>query len=442
MALACNTPEASRRKISRPVDGKAPPSARSVKRVLLLHFPNLNNYGTAMMGLNVLQGLHDEGGEDWEYLCDFSPDFDPTSVSKELCGADWRVGRYDFPLALSPPSNRWLFALWRADRLLRAKRFKAADAVIVLGGDDFSEDYGFRHVRRELWKIYFCSLRCPVILMGQTIGPFQPSNQALVCSCLGRCHLYPRDPWTVDYLHRELDLPRAKLTGDLAWLDLPRQHQAGLFQETAASCGLEKRRYVSLIVSGLQQKFHPDPDVYLRAFHDLVSALLRKRELAGCKICLLPHTVRRPYGDERELIRRIAASFTLEERARIAAVDDRLGPTRTRLLLGNGLFTVSGRMHAAISTFQMGQPAVALSYSVKFRGVIGDSLGRGDLIVDATDRTLWENGALTPRVMERVDYLLANRSRLQAEIVVSVARQKELARNMICETARIIRDSP
>jgi colanic acid/amylovoran biosynthesis protein len=98
-------------------------------------------------------------------------------------------------------------------------------------------------------------------------------------------------------------------------------------------------------------------------------------------------------------------------------------------------------MHGAISTFQMGQPAVALSYSVKFRGVIGDSLGRGDLILEAADRTLWEDGALVSRVMERVEYLLANRPRLQAEIAAAVARQKELVQRMIHETSRIIRNS-
>lgn len=63
-------------------------------------------------------------------------------------------------------------------------------------------------------------------------------------------------------------------------------------------------------------------------------------------------------------------------------------------------------MHAAVSTFQMGVRRFA-SYSTKFRGVIGGSLGQDDLVIEADDNALWHSRRIVALVCDRVDQVLA-----------------------------------
>ncbi len=100
-------------------------------------------------------------------------------------------------------------------------------------------------------------------------------------------------------------------------------------------------------------------------------------------------------------------------------------PHEARIILGNGLFTITGRMHGAVSTFQMGKPAISLSYSVKYRGVIGEELKLPNLIIESSDARLWENGDIVTKVVDRVDYVVGN----YASLIKSINQNAELSKN-------------
>jgi hypothetical protein len=130
--------------------------------------------------------------------------------------------------------------------------------------------------------------------------------------------------------------------------------------------------------------YTPDRGLYLQRWKETVEGLLDLPQMAGRRICLLAHTYG-IYGDESRNVVDVFSLLSEEARQRVVPVPDRILPTRARFILGNGLFTISGRMHPAVSTFQMGKPAIALAYSKKYNGVIGTMIGRGDLILDAND---------------------------------------------------------
>ena len=89
----------------------------------------------------------------------------------------------------------------------------------------------------------------------------------------------------------------------------------------------------------------------------------------------------------------------------MVVITDKIYQTRARFVLQGGLFTITGRMHAAVSTFQGGKPAISLSYSTKFRGVIGDSLDQQPLVIEADHDALWHSGEIVDRVCEKIDGL-------------------------------------
>jgi colanic acid/amylovoran biosynthesis protein len=115
--------------------------------------------------------------------------------------------------------------------------------------------------------------------------------------------------------------------------------------------------------------------------------------------------------DDRILMRSIMDRC---EDRRLFALDEILLPYQARAVLGSSAFVVSQRMHGAISGFQAGVPALSLSYSHKFRDVIGNYLGFPELVVDV-DRTRFSSDLETcfPAIEAALRNLSALRSRLE-----------------------------
>lgn len=380
-----------------------------MKRILIEHFQSLDNYGTGMMGLVTVQALADRyGASNVEFYCDFAEEETLTRVKRELRG-DIRLFRYEAPEQYTASmTNVWGRRLHRLFHLLFSTGGKGFDRLIVLGGDDFSEYYSMADPCINLFKKWKSSFVTRVILLGQTLGPFTaPYNRLCVRRLMPRLEVYARDRGSVDYL-RENFRVGVQLTADLAFGDLPLQHDGRIEREVLARYGLAADGYFTVVVSAGQRggKYYCREEAdYLGSFCDMLRALAGREALADKKIVLLAHTFGR-YGDETEYVEKLYDLLPGPLRKRTVRIADEIYQTRARFVLGNGLFTLTGRMHAAVSTFQMGRPAVCLSYSTKFGGVIGDSLGQRDLVIEADGDALWRDRAIVGEVCRRVEAVL------------------------------------
>ncbi|WP_448585927.1 polysaccharide pyruvyl transferase family protein [Thermaurantiacus sp.] len=401
-------------------------------------FESLDNYGTGMMGLVAIDRLHRLAGGRARFLLDLFADASLDEVEAELGGP-----RADLELChLRRIEEELAPAARRIAKLPLVGRARGMDLVVVLGGDTLADTYT-RRSWRFLAAIGSWSLDAPVVLLGHTIGPFHlPQSRLAAKLALPWVHIVPRDQWTTGYLQSEFGIARRVVQGtDLAFADLPLQDRTDIRNSILSAAGLAPDRYATLIVSALQTsgKFYTsDTDLYLRRHAELATMILARPEMADARLLLLAHTHGKTYGDEARFIREVVGRLPESARARVATVTERVLPTRARFLLGNGLFTVTGRMHPAVSTFQMGKPAITLAYSRKYEGVIGTMLGRRDLIVDANDPGLWVTGAIVEEVRKRLDRVAADRPRLLAAIAEAVARQKALLDSVFCHLGRLI----
>jgi colanic acid/amylovoran biosynthesis protein len=396
-----------------------------MRKILIRHFPSLNNYGTAMMGLVMSQFLSDHFAGQVEIHADLKSDDLIPDVQAELRG----------PVRLvcyaNPPGFRKGLAK-RYWNLRRARDNRKFDLIVILGGDDLSEYYSPRRARTECRQLFFQQRHCPVVLVGQTIGPFHRFlNRLLIPYFLRPIPIIARDRWCHEYLREELKLTNVHHGADLAFCDLPLQHDRSIRQETLQRFGLEPNRYITVIVSGLVNSYCPDRQLYMRNWHDIVCRLAENPRLREKKICLLAHVFTRS-GDEGERVAELHRALPDDVRPRVVPVAERIFPTRARAILGEGFLTVTGRMHASVSTFQAGKPAVVLAYSKKFDGVVGENLNRSDLILDARACTgLWETRTIAGAVDEKVRYVCEQYDRLSGEIREQVAVQKQLAESML-----------
>jgi len=387
------------------------------KKILILHFPNLNNYGTGMMGLVVIQALIDKyGKEHMEISCDFDSFADVPAIIREL-RTPIELKKYQKPVKTFPTGNRLIrkaAVLWH---LIFSREYTGFDEVILLGGDDLSEYYGRYEACIAIWQKWKLSFSTPVIWIGQTIGPFRYVwNRAAVKYLLPRFNVYARDPWTVEYLQQELDVT-VHQSVDLALHNLPLQGDIRMEEEILEKYGLKKNKYITLVISGLVKEgyYCKNEQDYLAAHRDIIRMLVNKEELKEHKVVLLAHTFP-PYGNEAELIDNLYTLCPGDLKERMIRITEKIFPTRARFILGNGLFTITGRMHPAVSTYQMRKPAICLAYSEKYKGVIGGSLGRNDMVIDANDSSLWETGTIVELVEEKTNQLLKLYPVLRKEI--------------------------
>ncbi|WP_439546931.1 polysaccharide pyruvyl transferase family protein [Sandarakinorhabdus sp.] len=414
-------------------------------RIQLRGLPSLDNYGTAMMGLVTIAGLAKRIPGPVQFDVVLHKETDIAEILRET-GIDngpdsGRVRIERANIAKRPRLATPAGLLLRLRELIGSKAKRDFDLLVVLGGDDISEYY-----RPNIWRyiaLYWVRARsAPVALLAQTIGPFALLPNRLAARFLmPALRIVPRDRWTTRYLADEFGLKRNVVQGsDLAYADLPLQHDTAIAAETLTRYGLEADTYATVVVSGMQKDgyYTRDAAAYYQRWSEIVQALLALPAMAGKRICLLAHTFG-IYGDEGVNIARVLDLLPPEARARVVPVTDRILATRARFVLGGGLFTVTGRMHPAVSTFQMGKPAITLAYSKKYEGVIGTMLGRSDLIIDANHPELWAGRAIVDLVADKAADALARHDALCAEIRAAIAEQKVMVAASLDDLAALVR---
>lgn len=395
-----------------------------MKRTILLdHFSSINNYGTGMMGVILLQELNKYPDLIGEIIISSNSEEILGDIKKQIPGLTLPVSVQK----IKTPSSfyRTIFSIrkkwekWKTILNFPLPSFSPipvkAPVRIVLGGDDLSEYYiNPRKILQDLIVLRDYSQKEQVFLLGQTIGPFKNRHNVRLVKQLANCHIFIRDKKNYQYITEELELSKnVSLISDLAYLPLPGQETAS--PENVSAYGLVKDEYVTCVVSGLYSSYTPSKTDYLSTWQKIISSLLSDSRLQGKKICLLAHT-HPPFDNESNLLLEIKELFSPEEQERLVWITEKISLLDARLILGSGLFTITGRMHAAVSTYQMKKPAIALSYSVKYAGVIGEELFRDDLVMEARNHSEWNNNSLTKKVAEKVDYLLSNYDSIVEEI--------------------------
>lgn len=414
-------------------------------KILITHIANTFNYGAAMMAINLMHYLNAAIDGDVEFYTDTRGEMNLSRlrISSGLNNIHINnirpkiVRRYKFKiLTLFNNVNfniRWInqYAKGIIDNY---------DAVIVCGGDDLSEYYNKLKVVFETYKIGKIAQKIPVFLVSQTIGPFTKWRKKLVRNHLKKSYIYARDAWSFKYLKNSLGLSKISDAADLAFLDLPKQ---GIEDETVCILSryqLAQDEYITLVPSGLVQSYTSNREHYILTWRDILLNLLNEQRLKDKKVVLIGHVVRSFTVDDRLVINEILNQLDTDYKKRIVPIYDTLLPYQARLILGNGVFTITGRMHAAISTFQMGKPAISLSYSIKYQGVIEETLGINNLVVKTNHENQWDLGIICDEVNLRVDYVLNNYLRIKNEINEAVTKCKEKALMQINHIARVLKD--
>ncbi|MEQ5318740.1 polysaccharide pyruvyl transferase family protein [Providencia vermicola] len=299
------------------------------------------------------------------------------------------------------------------------------DRVIQLGGDDFSEYYSIKALFIEILKIVSLkNNKIDVTLIGQTMGPFSSWRIPLIKTLFRNIKIYTRDRTNYEYLKKELTLENVYESADLAYLPLPRQNDIEV-KEQAVKLINHAENYIVIVPSGLWKAYTSNRDNYINAWIDICYRL-RKMEF---NIILLAHVLSDTSSDKpiiEEIYSKIISNSP-SEREHIVAVTETIQPVVAREIISNSRVVISGRMHACVSALQTGTPTIPLSYSVKFKGVIGELPVKTNIIESASN-ALWESPF-------KISQLILNECN---EIINSNDSKEKIAREIFKLESKII----
>lgn len=408
-------------------------------KIMINHIKNTYNYGSAMMAINLIYYLDKNFHGNAEYSVDSEGEDNLNRILYYIESKKIEIDNMELYKNRKIPKNKILSRIYKILVFNTDVKYytnyvsNKYDANIILGGDDLSEYYSKIDVIKELIRIRTLSKHIPVLLVGQTIGPFTHYRKNIINYCLKDCYIYTRENLTYKYLTEDLGLSPKNIvkSADLAFLDLPNDKMMNS-KDIIEKYNLLKDKYITIVPSGLVTQYTSNESDYINTWENIINNMLENEKFNGFKIVLLPHVLKPVLADDRTIIKKLSKQFNND---RLVFIYDELLPHEAREILGNGLFTISARMHASVSTFQMKKPAISLSYSIKYKGVIGETLGLNELVIECNGDKLWKSAYISEQVKASIDYVIKNYDTLQEKIIENVNRCKELSLEQIKQIA-------
>jgi polysaccharide pyruvyl transferase WcaK-like protein len=270
------------------------------------------------------------------------------------------------------------------------REFQTADLVVATGGDVFASEYGHRSLLSHLAPLQVAkNLGKPFFFAAHSIGPFKSAadRKAFLDVAGDAAGISVREGKSYDYVTRELGLPQDRVahTADAAFLlKIPAsEHLARL----RAYHGFDGSRPVIALTpsQAICNWMNSDYDQHFRTWCAVVDMLLRELD-AG--LILVPHVQEiSPKNDDRVLATELVRHFNFDPRLQIAGGD--YSASEFKGIISQCDMVVSERMHSCIAGLSSGVCTVAIGYSVKAEGILGDLFDpdqiRGGLLLPVKD---------------------------------------------------------
>lgn len=398
-----------------------------------LHYIHPNNYGNLMMASAFIDKFSELYKGEAIFYVDVTNDEEMKRLKKSL-EKDIKIEK-DY-LIEENFRNINVSKMKKVINLIKKIKYErnSYDCHIYLGGDCISEYYGIRQFIIDAITMKFISKKKKTFLVGQTIGPFSGYRKKLVKNCLKKCYIFTRDDSCYDYLKDVIKLPNVNKSRDLAFLDIPHQNDIEVSKEILEkyNCNGE---YISVVASGLIRSYTDDENSYIDEYIRIITNIIDK---TNYKVLLLAHVIHNPASDDTRAIREIIKKIPDKYKSNIMVVDELIMPHEARALLGNGKLTITGRMHAAVSSLNKTVIPICLSYSVKYQGVVGNGFNLKNLIIECGNKEIWKQKEVSKIVNEKVMYVLNNSENLKKEIEIKLEETKKQSLEQIKDVIRIM----
>lgn len=311
--------------------------------------------------------------------------------------------------------NPWLQALSQADMI-----------GAISGGDSFSDIYGLSRLAYvSLPQFLVLLLGKPLVMLPQTLGPFQGRLAKIMAQCLVRRAeaVYSRDRNRLDEIRSLMGSRQSRLrfAYDLGFALEPSaseevQDQWPIHPDSHRPC-------VGLNVSGLlfmggytQENMFGLCLDYPALVRRIIDYFIQETD---SDLILIPHVFGNCEESDATICHKLYSELSPRHPNRLHLVRSELDQHQIKHLIGRCNFFIGSRMHACIAALSQGVPAVSLAYSDKFAGVM-EPLGACAIVAD-----------LRQQSMEEVTGVLRDAFAHRAEMQAALQHQMKIIRGAI-----------
>lgn len=248
-----------------------------------------------------------------------------------------------------------------------------ADVILSCGGA-FINDNSLIRLLVHLFQMFFAIIvGKPVVLYGQSIGPFRRALPALLARCiLNRTRLIIlRENISREWLKRiGVDKPPIYTTADPSFAinppDIDRSNEI-LFRESISNnhrpkIGISIRRWHFPGCSNPKERYQN----YLKVMAGLIAYLTEKY---GANIILIPMCTS-PNKEENDCFAIDEMLSTVGNKERVRVIASEYLPEELSAIIGRMDMFIGTRMHANILALLNGVPLIAIAYEPKTEGIM------------------------------------------------------------------------
>lgn len=283
----------------------------------------------------------------------------------------------------------------------------SASAVLSVGGDNYSIDYGGIPVTFTSLDDLVLGYKKPLAIWGASIGPFSaiPDYERYMSDHLQKVTgIFARESVTIDYLKGIGVTENVYPVADPAFLMDPVKPEGG---EDELPIDEEA---IGLNLSPLMARFVTGGD--LDAWTSIAASIIESvAQTTGMPIYLIPH-VTKPTSNDHEFMRQ-ALSLIKNRNGDINLVSPRYNAAETKWIISRMALFAGARTHSTIAALSSGVPTLSFAYSIKARGINREIFGHTDYCLEHGDM---DAEAVAGRVTSMLDESAAIRKDLAGRI--------------------------
>jgi len=291
---------------------------------------------------------------------------------------------------------------------------KMCDAVLSVGGDNYTLDYGLPRVYLDLNR-YVIRHQKPLIIWGASLGPFDHRPELA-----DAIHAHLRDDITAifvrerrsqSYLEKYGIHKNVYLMADPAFIMESKavSNETLGFTLPQGAIGLNLSPLVGKRVGG------DNPHAWQETCAQLVIML---RKAFGRPIVLIPH-VTSPHDNDFDLLKQVRDQLGIDQDD-LFLIPGNLSAEETKWVISQMECLVAARTHATIAAFSSCVPTVSLAYSTKAWGI-------NEMLFDHTEYIVDLRVSPLSQVVEKVRRSLKERNAICEHLVPKIQKMKELA---------------
>lgn len=295
------------------------------------------------------------------------------------------------------------------------------DAVISIGGDNYSMDYGYPQYFVDLNR-YTKEQGKRLIIWAASIGPF-PDNESgrSVIEAIALADLITvRETMSLSYLHSVGIKDTVHLVADPAFLLEPEIVSDSMMESMSSNA-------LGLNVSPILSRYIKSGSVDI--LDELICGLKDVLRETGLSLVLVPHVMRDDYNNDFVYMKKIYDA--LKSDVDVQMVDPRYNACQLKYVISKCRYFIGARTHSTIASLSSLVPTLSIGYSMKSQGINRDIFGNNDYVINVDDIT-------RETFRDKVQLLIRNEDRIRDELKSRIESFKDRAKSNVEYLGRLV----